>query len=239
MPVFNPNQQFQKLSVSAIPFIIAPTGTMANNGAITLGTALATTYANAYIFLPAGAIATSVPAAASWLFCQMSSTTVGTVFNNAYTTGVPTIPASPTAFATTGPGAYTGVTSAVTGPQITIPAGATGPNGVIEARVLASAANTAGNKTISIVLGATTFVSTVNASVASTQLISDIYARGSQASQVGFASANALGVGTATGAPIFGTENLALAKVWALGGTLATATDYLVLEAYQLEVISG
>src|SRR6185369_17004034 len=46
-----------------IPIIIAPTGTMANNGAVTLGTALGTTYANCYLVVPAGAIAAGVPAA--------------------------------------------------------------------------------------------------------------------------------------------------------------------------------
>src|SRR5437667_3823845 len=67
----------QKLAAAAIKMVVAPTGTMANNGAITLGTALPSTYANCYLLLPAGAIAAG--SAAGWYFAQMSSTTAGVV----------------------------------------------------------------------------------------------------------------------------------------------------------------
>src|SRR5579859_1785192 len=111
-------QQTLKYTANGIPFIVANTGTMGNNGALTLGTALPSTYANAYVYLPANAI--SAGSAAGWYFCQFSSTTVGTVFNNTYSSGTPQIPAALVSFATTGPGAYTGVTTQITGPNFTI-----------------------------------------------------------------------------------------------------------------------
>ena len=91
-----------------VPVFVPSSGIMANNGAITLTTALDTTYANCYLYLPANAI--EAGSAAGLYFAQMSSTTVGTVYNNTYTSGKHAIPSSPTAFVTTGPGAYTQTT---------------------------------------------------------------------------------------------------------------------------------
>src|SRR5690242_937018 len=117
------------LSHSAIPFISAPTGTMANNGAVTFGTALPIAYSGgAWIYYPAGAVAAGVPAAASWLWTVMSSTTVGTVYNSTYTSGAVAL-GTTTAFVTTGPGAFVGDTAEEFGPQITLPANSLGANG--------------------------------------------------------------------------------------------------------------
>jgi hypothetical protein len=127
-------------------FITAPTGTMANNGAVTLGTALDRTYSEGcWMWFPAGAVATGVPAAAAWLWVVMSSTTVGTVFNSTYTTGNPTA-GTATAYATTGPGAFTGDTTEH-GVTIPIAAGLMGANGVVTAGVQYRHNSTAGTKT--------------------------------------------------------------------------------------------
>jgi hypothetical protein len=132
---------------SAIPFIAASSGTMGNNCAISGLTALAVTYSNgAYIWLPAGAVAAGVPAAGTWYWFVASSTTAGTCFNNIYTSGVPTIPASPTAFATTGPGAFAGDQGTISGPTITIPAGAMGANGFLDLEAVYAATNNANTK---------------------------------------------------------------------------------------------
>ena len=118
------------LAESAIPMVRAPSGTMGNNGAMTFGTALTSTfYPNAYVFLPAGAISSG--SAAGWYYTTFSSTTLATVFNNTYTSGVPVIPASPTAFSTTGPGAFTGTITDVFPFQFTVPANTLGVNGTL------------------------------------------------------------------------------------------------------------
>jgi hypothetical protein len=133
-----------------VPFIVASTGTMANNCAITLGTALPTTYSGgAWVLLPAGAVAAGVPAAATWFWSVWSSSTQGTCFNSTYTSGVPTL-GTQTAFATTGPGAFTGVTAETTGPTITIPANVMGPSGRIDFDYTAQATNNASSKTIKV-----------------------------------------------------------------------------------------
>lgn len=227
-----------KLAASAIPFIIAPTGTMGNNGAITLGTALPTTYANCYLNLPAGAIAASGPgSAAGWYFCQMSSATVGTVFNNVYTTGIPTIPASPAAFATTGPGAYTGVTTAVTGPTISVPGLAMGANGVLETLVSFSFPNNANNKTLNTLFGVTTILSFTRTTAVSEAQNVYIQNRGVSNSQI---TSNGP-VPTANSGSQWSVFNVdtTTAQNLAFGGQLATATDFLVIERFLIEVMPG
>lgn len=142
-------QQTNKLIASAIPFIIAPTGSMANNGAITLGTALPNTYANAYVYLPANAIAAG--SIAGWYFTQFSSSTVGTVTNNPYTSGtLPSIPQAIVPFSTTGPGAYTGSTSSQIGPSFPLDPNTIGPNGVLRMTHFWTIPNNANNKVLQL-----------------------------------------------------------------------------------------
>jgi hypothetical protein len=227
----------QKIAAGAIPFIIAPTGSMANNGAITLGTALPTTYANAWINLPANAIQTG--SAAGWYFGQMSSASLGTVFNNTYTTGPTTPPANPTPFVSTGPGAYTGVTAAVTGPQITLPAAAMGPNGILRLFTLWATLNNVDAKTLTVTLGGSTILNAGLASLASAQVLSVLYNRGNAAANVSMPAPNSAGLGTASAALLYSAINTALAQTLAITGQLGVATDYLVMEAFLAEVIPG
>ena len=74
----------QTLGQSHIPFVLLSSGTMGNNGAISLlSGAVATAYPNAYVYLPALAIAATGPgSAAGWYYAVFSSTTALTVYNN-------------------------------------------------------------------------------------------------------------------------------------------------------------
>jgi len=228
----------QKVAACAIPFIIAPTGTMANNGAITLGTALPTTYANCYINLPANAI--QAGSSAGWYFCQMSSATVGTVFNNTYSSGQPTIPSSPTAFTSTGPGAYTGVTSAQIGPQITVPGGLLGANGVLRISDQWAVNSTAGTKTLALGFSGTSIKSFTLTTSNGYRSINTLYNRGVQTAQIGdqFGLTTG-GSGVITGTNEYYAVDFSTAKTFQMTGTLATATDFLVMEAFLLEAIPG
>jgi hypothetical protein len=117
---------------TGIPFIIVSSGSMGNNGALTITGAVASIYPNAYVYLPSGAISSG--SAAGYYYAVFSSTTAATVYNNTYTpgSGVPTVPASPTAFSTTGPGAYTQSASPPNPFSVVIPANALSINGKIE-----------------------------------------------------------------------------------------------------------
>lgn len=220
----------------AIPFINAPTGTMANNGAITLGTALANTYANAYINLPASAI--SAGSAAGWYFCQMSSATLGTVFNNTYTSGPVTIPASPTPFVTTGPGAYTGVTSAIQGPSFSVPGNSLGLNGSLYYEATWSLLNNANVKTLSGNFGGQGICAIAGANFIAYTLKKNLQNRGSTGSQVTEAAPGNAGISNTGGPSITGIDTTA-AQTFYFGFTMATATDYIVIERCFIEAIPG
>lgn len=228
----------RKLAANAIPFIIAPTGTMANNGAITLGSALPTTYVNAYINLPASAI--QAGSGAGWYFVQMSSTTLGTVFNNTYVSGIPTIPV-PVGFVTTGPGAYTGVTGNVVGPQISIPAGALGPNGVLRLSQLNSVIPNTNSKVLSATIAGTTMWATTlnSAGQFGNASIATLMNRGVQNSNVVLSTSNPTGVGIAASGNQFTSFNFSSAQTVSLNLVLSVATDFIVLESYLVEVIPG
>lgn len=226
----------QKLAASAIPFIIAPTGSMANNGAITLGTALPTTYANAYVFLPASAI--SAGSAAGWYFAQFSSTTLGTVFNNTYVSGSPVIP-TPVAFVTTGPGAFTGIITLQTMPSISIPANSMGPNGTVRYSLAFSVPNNANNKALAAAFGGTLIASVTITTAASVAMQRSFSNRGLTNSQVNDGGLGLLGPSTGGGGAVYTAFDSTQAQSLAIQGQLAVATDFIVLEKFLIEVIPG
>ena len=149
----NPPQPVIVLSQSAIPFIMASSGTMGNNGAISAMTALPRTFSGgAWLWLPAGAVAAGVPASAAWLWFVGSSTTAGTVYNSTYSSGNPTIGVQ-TAFATTGPGAYVGSVATITAASITLFANSVGINGRVAVKAFYPIPSSAGQKQSDITFG--------------------------------------------------------------------------------------
>lgn len=142
------------ISKWAVPSGISPSGTMANNGAVTLGTALNRVYSEGiWLYFPAGAISAGSAAGSYW--CKFSSTTVGTVYNTTLGTNAPYIPASDVAFVTTGPGAYTGATTEITLATVNLPGGLMGSSGqiVLDGRFVYS--NSANTKTLKMLFGGT------------------------------------------------------------------------------------
>lgn len=231
------------ISRSSIPFIWVSSGSIGNNGALTAITALPQVYlGGGYIWLPAGAIATGVPAAAAWYWCVFSSTTAGTIYNSTYTSGTPAVGVQ-TAFVTTGPGAFTGSIAAATGPSITLPGGCMGPNGRLRARLLWATNGGAGSKTAALALGATTFYSeAVTAPVGMSADIT-IANRGSQSIQqqawFSILSSGAIDGNIKVSDVGSGAIDTSANAPVALNGTRNTATDNLILASYELEVAYG
>lgn len=129
-----------------VPVILASSGSMANNGAISAMTALPATYSGgAWLYLPANAIQAGSAAGFYWFVA--SSTTAGTVYNSTWDgSGIPAV-GTTTAFVSTGPGAFTGIAAGeFTAATVTVPAGALGPNGSIRADLQVSFNTAAGNK---------------------------------------------------------------------------------------------
>lgn len=114
-----------------VPFIISSSGSFGNNGALSGITALSRLSGPCYMWFPANAIAAGI--AAGWYYAVLGSSTTATVYNNTYTSGQPRVPASPTAFATTGPGAFTQSNPAATeSPQFTLVANTLGRYGTLQ-----------------------------------------------------------------------------------------------------------
>jgi hypothetical protein len=218
---------------SAIPFIKASSGTMGNNGALSAMTALPTTYTGAYIYLPANAIVAG--SAAGWYWFVGSSTTAGTVYNSTYTSGIPVV-GTTTAFATTGPGAFTGESAAVTAVQYTLTGGSIGANGQMFFWDKYSVTNNATAKTKQILLGGTAI--TAATSLASTVSWRDVHSienRGSASAQIVSVNSSASsGIG-ASAAFIYRTLNTASDLTVARQMTGA-AVDNVVLEAFMDEI---
>lgn len=205
-----------------VPVIVPSSGSIGNNGALTLTTALDTTYANCYLYFPANAI--EAGSAAGLYFVQMSSTTLGTIYNNTHTSGKPTIPSSPTAFATTGPGAYTQTTATdITILSFTLPGGAMGANGSLflyPQEVVNSSGN---NKIFRLKLEASTTNTHIWAAVGQSSSPMVIRNKGVQNRNV---SNNAAGLTTGGTGPVHTTIDTAADVTLTLTANLANAADY-------------
>jgi len=105
-----------------IPLVLAPTGSMGDNGALTSGTANPQTYTHSYVYFPDEALYAG--STLGWYYTEWSTTTAGTVYADQWDgLTVPTVPASPTAIAATGPGAFTGATTEALYAAFTVEAG--------------------------------------------------------------------------------------------------------------------
>lgn len=215
----------------SIPCVIANSGTVATNGTVTLGTALTLTYSDGcWLYLPAGAI---VGGSAGWYYAVMSSTTVGQVYT-AYmaTMQTPYIPALLTA-ATGSNSAYTGVTSQVTMGSVQIPAGLMGAQGSVRYKATFSYNNSAGAKTARVDFGGSTVLSVAPTTTVSISLDKTIHNR-TAAKQVIQAAADAQ-TASSTAITTLAVDTSVDVTV-GVTGQLATATDFLILEALRIEL---
>ena len=213
---------------SSIPFILPSSGTMGNNGALTVTTALQTTYTNAYVYLPANAIVAG--SAAGWYYAVFSSTTLATVYNNTYTSGTPTIPASPTAFSTTGPGAYTQTTAQITGITVPVIGNTFGLTGGLNCCFSNALNNSASNKSILPYYGSSGFHQGNNITT-QYQLIEIAYIKNRNLTnkQIGYCITSV--PGAFAGLLQQTTVDSTATQNFALRIQLSNATDYIVVES--------
>jgi hypothetical protein len=222
------------LAMGGIPTIIANSGTITSGGAITLGTALQLTYPQCWLYLPAGAV---VGGLAGWYYAIMSSTTVGVVYTNyqATMTQPLALGAAATLTAAVGSGsAYTGVTSEVQMAAAVIPAGLLGATGAVIAEGNWSHNSSAGAKVAKVAFGGSTVLSVSDTTTLGIDIRKKIQNRAA-ASQV-------IRVAVDTGAaqsvaPTLLSIDTAAEVTVALTGSIATATDTMVLENFLIEVL--
>jgi hypothetical protein len=227
---------------SGIAFIEPSSGSVGNNCAITGLTALPTTYAGAYIWMVAGSISSG--STAGWYWFVGSSATAGTCYNSLYTTGQPLV-GTTTAFATTGPGAFTGASgSQIMGPNVTLAGGTIGNNGHLQIDGVFSITNNTNSKQVFSALGGTISGGVLSgASTCSLFFVNgssdaggsgeDIwYNRGNQTSQI----CSAGGPNNFAGANVYPTVTTSSSQPLALTLIKGTATDNLVLEGFSFKV---
>lgn len=258
MPVVNPNAVntlnaatnpypeigYQQYSVpiifaqNAIPMGVPSSGTLSAAGALSAITAAPTTYASCYMFFPANAVATV--SAAGMYFVQMASTTTGTVFQNIYTTGIPTIPATSALIPCTTASSYTQTTgSALTILSLTVPGNSLGPNGALVVhKSLWTYNNSAGTKGL-VLKYSTANIQNVTGSTTTIFLnpVRGISNRGVTNSQVSFASPAVSGASVA--AAVYSAIDSTVDQTLAATVNQSLATDNTWLESLVITLNPG
>lgn len=222
------------LAMGGIPTIIANSGTVATGGTITLGTALQLTYPQCWLYLPAGAI---VGGSAGWYYAIMSSTTVGVVYTNYQATMTQPLALGAAATLTVATGSnsgYTGVTTEVTMAAAVIPAGLLGTTGRVVAEGNWAHNSSAGAKVAKVAFGGSTVLSVSDTTTLGIDIRKTIQNRS--------ASSQIIRVAVDTGAaqsvaPTLLAIDTSAEVTVALTGSIATATDTMVLENFLIEVL--
>lgn len=223
------------LAQSAVPVILAPNGTVATNGTITLGTALPTIYSGgAWVRLPAGAV---VGGLAGLYWTVFSSTTVGavkTLFVDPATAFTPYVPTVALVAATGSNAAYTQTTAAdITLANVTVPGGVMGLSGGLRRETVHSWNNSAGLKSATEKFSAETVGAISGTTTVSGHSFATTRNRGLSNLQV---SPMASAIGASSSAAHFTTVNTDINQSLIFTGQLAVATDFLVLEYITVEV---
>jgi len=215
---------------STVPVGIAASGSVAENGAITIGTALPVVYSSGiWLALPAAAAYADSPAGTYW--CVMSSTTVGVIYNNLLV-GVPYVPTAPTAIVSARAATnYTGVTTAVALATVTVPGGLVGANGSLQIKFAGSQNSAAGAKTYVVKGAAGTWLSSAATTTAAAYYDFTVGNRGNAAVNLS-TGINSVGVG-ARGF-LATTVDTSVNFDVTFNGTLATATDYMIYEFFEI-----
>ena len=219
-----------------VPVILAPNGTIATNGTVTLGTALPVVYAGAWVWFPAGAV---VGGLAGLYWVAFSSTTVGVVNTNYLSVLTPSQAVIPVAAgaAVGSNSAYTQTTAAdVALVSYTVPGGTLGSNGQLRSAHEVSVFNSAGTKTYNVKFGGTTIATTGVTTVAQITGAARIRNRGSQAVQVFPNSATGGAQGTSTALVVQAAIDTTAAQPLVYSANLAVATDYVVIEGLTIEL---
>lgn len=223
MPLFNKNTVTAltpSASIGVAAAGIAPTGTIStgSSGNITLGGALHRIFTEGiWLYLPTIATTPAITAGMYWVV--MSSTTVGTVYTSGAGSG---------AINFTVGSAYTGVTStAVALGTVTVPANTLTAGAVIQSVPQFVFKNSAGVKTLSANFGSTLYWLNAPTTNASAQTL--VVLRGLTTAKQEGTAASSNGTGNTTALPPILTEDATTEKTITFYGSLATATDWIVL----------
>lgn len=220
----------QRLGQCGVPLVLCSSGTMGNNGALSGLTALPTTLSAAYVWLPAGAIQAASPA--GWYYTVFSGASAGTVYQQTYSSGTPTVPATPTPWVSTGPGAFTQTTGAVTAWNLSVAGGLLGVNGELRLSASWAFASSANTKTFSAAYGAFTFQTATATTTVGLGIASGLQNSGATGHQTAL-------LPPGSGTLAWGSIDSTAAQTLALTAQLANAGDFIILANASLELLPG
>lgn len=223
------------LAQSAIPVILAPSGTVDAAGVITLGTALPLTYAaGAWVYLPATALLSGI---AGLYWCVFSSTTVGQVYQGVNDASVPFLPRKPanTLVAEVGTGlAFSQVLTEVKFANITLPAASMGIYGSLRITQEYLFPNNVNNKFDRSMLGGQSLHGYTRTTTIRDSLCTTVRNAGAENLQT-ITDTHGVNQSYLNGAQR--TVNTAIDQPLVFAGQLAVATDYVVFTGFSIEVM--
>lgn len=227
------------IAQSAIPVILAPSGTVAADGTITLLTALQVVYPSAWLRLPAGAVSGG---AAGLYYCVFSSATVGSVKTNyadPASTFVPFIPAGPLVSAVGSGLAYTQTTGAdITLVNVLVPANSLSATGQLRITVQNGQNSSAGTKTHQSKVNGTSIHSRARTTILLEGWYGVLHNRGSQSVQVTLLNQyTGEPVAAGSGASQIFAFNTAADISLTITINIAVATDFGFVEFFNIEVL--
>lgn len=216
-----------------IPLIIAPTGSIADNGVLTSGTANPLTYLKTYTWFPTGAIFTA--SVAGWYWTVWTTTTAATIYQETWNgTSDPVAIASPTAWVKTGPGAFTGPTTEAVYATLALAAASVTSRYALE--IETQHTNNANAKTLKARMtdvNGTTLASYTLTSFLHAKTLTVVKVNGvADKQRVTAELITAAAIARQT--PALAAETTSAAWAIALSFTKATATDVAVLETVRL-----
>ena len=219
---------------SGVPTALQSSGTVGANGVLSGITALPATYSGGiYLYFPAGrlyagSLAGSYPAI-------MSSTTAGTVYNNMYSGGKLTIPASLTPIVDAGPGAYTQSTavdiSLVYG---TSTGNSMGPNGTVWLYPIWHYPSSANVKTLKMLFGGTAVIAIGNTTSTYAAPLVRVWNKGVTNQQSASDFGGLSNSSTATISHL--TKDTTADQAILITAQLAVATEYVILAHHNVFV---
>lgn len=228
------------LSSGGIPLILPSGGTVGNNGALTLTTALNAIYPKCFMYFKDNAIVAG--SAAGMYYVEMSSTTAGVIYNNYYwvsNAGRPVVPTTKVSFVTTGPGAYT-QTVGLDLPLLMfkVPGKLLGPYGILHAEYTTSCPNNANTKSVKDYFGNTGLGNQLSTHQ-STSLKAAAFAfrmanRGDETKQIGGINNTSGYEASGSQLQITGSADSATDCFYRITANIAVETDFLVIESHHV-----
>lgn len=176
-------------------------------GAFTLSAAILANAWNAlkgcWCYLPANFGGKTYPA--NWYWAVFSSDTAGILYNNTYSAGIPTRPATLTPFADNLAGWLTQTTSEITGPTgLTYRGGSMGPSGILKIHIRAIG-NTTANKAFKAYLDSTAIMAlSPITTLPNFESLTSVSNQGSESLQIISRNVALSGVGAAGGSFVAG-----------------------------------